>query len=118
MPSNPNGGQTDDTENDKDFSFSNRLVTLVQRAAESTHRAGGPEAAVIYEGTVPCFGEDFAYFQKRIPGALLFLGVSNPEKGTIGMPHAPFYQTDDTAIAVGARAMAHVLFDHLAQSRR
>jgi metal-dependent amidase/aminoacylase/carboxypeptidase family protein len=91
---------------------------LVQRAAESIRRVLGAEHAPVYEGAVPYFGEDFAFFQKQVPGALLFLGVSNPAKGIVGMPHAPFYQADDDAILVGARAMAGVLFDYLEQGAR
>ena len=48
-----------------------------------------------------------------MPGVLFFLGVSNPEKGIVGMPHSPGYAADDEAIFVGARAMAAVLLDFL-----
>ncbi len=90
---------------------------LAQRAAESIRRVLGPERTMVYEGAVPYFGEDFAFFQKQVPGVLFFLGVSNPEKGIVGLPHAPFYQADDGAIQVGARAMAGVLTEVLAQGR-
>jgi metal-dependent amidase/aminoacylase/carboxypeptidase family protein len=90
----------------------------VQRAAESIRRVLGAERAPVYEGAVPYFGEDFAFFQKEIPGALLFLGVSNPAKGIVGMPHAPFYQADDDAIPVGVRAMTAVLLDYLEPGAR
>jgi metal-dependent amidase/aminoacylase/carboxypeptidase family protein len=92
-------------------------AALVQQAAASLLRTQGPERAVVYEGTVPYFGEDFAYFQRQVPGVLFFLGVSNPEKGIIGVPHAPFHQADDGAILVGARAMANVLLDYLERDR-
>jgi metal-dependent amidase/aminoacylase/carboxypeptidase family protein len=88
---------------------------LAQRAAESIRRVLGPERTRVYEGTVPYFGEDFAFYQKQVPGVLFFLGVSNPAKGIAGQPHAPFYQADDDAIQAGAHAMAGVLLEFITQ---
>ena len=62
---------------------------------------------------VPAFSEDFGSFQALVPGVMFFLGVSNPEKGIVGMPHSPTYVADDESIFVGARAMAAVLLDFL-----
>lgn len=90
----------------------------MRRSAASLRRVLGQEGAVVYDGTVPCFGGDLAFFQKRVPGALFFLGVSNPGKGIVGIPHAPSFQADDEAVLVGARAMAAVVFDYLAQDGR
>jgi len=59
------------------------------------------------------FSEDYGSFQERVPGVLWFLGVSNPEKGTVGMPHTPNYVADEAAILVGARAMTAVILDRL-----
>ena len=68
-------------------------------------------AAQIIEVVAPGFSEDFGSFQALVPGVMFFLGVSNPEKGTVGMPHTPSYVADDESIFVGARAMAAVLLD-------
>ena len=57
----------------------------------------------------PAFSEDFGSFQREVPGAMYFLGVSNPEKGTVGFPHTPNYVADDDAIMVGAHAMLAAL---------
>lgn len=66
----------------------------------------------------PAFSEDFGFFLENIPGAMYWLGVSNPEKGTLGMPHSPSYVADDGAIHVGAKAMSQVLFSFLTSSSR
>ena len=58
-------------------------------------------------------GEDFAFYQQVIPGAMYWLGVSNSEKGTVGMPHSRDYVADEGSIMVGARAMSAVLLDYL-----
>jgi metal-dependent amidase/aminoacylase/carboxypeptidase family protein len=91
---------------------------LVNRALDTIRRVVGEKGTLVQEGAPPYFGEDFGYYQKQIPGAFFWLGVSNPEKGIIGLPHAPFYQADDAAILVGGRVMANVLLDFLEQGNR
>jgi metal-dependent amidase/aminoacylase/carboxypeptidase family protein len=71
------------------------------------------EANVIASGSTPYFGEDFAFFQQIIPGAMYWLGVSNAEEGIVGMPHSPGYVADEESILVGSKAMAAVLLDYL-----
>jgi metal-dependent amidase/aminoacylase/carboxypeptidase family protein len=77
-----------------------------------------PDAPVVAPLTtvVPAFSEDFGVFQDALPGVFFFLGVSNPAKGTVGMPHTPDYVADEAAILVGAKAMAAVLLDRLSLS--
>jgi len=50
-------------------------------------------------------GEDFSYFQEKIPGAFMFIGVGNPEKGIIYPQHHPKYDIDETALANGVGIM-------------
>ena len=65
-------------------------------------------------GSAPFFGEDFALFQQRIPGAMFFLGVANEEKGIAALNHFPDYDIDERAIEVGTVAMSNVLLSYLA----
>jgi metal-dependent amidase/aminoacylase/carboxypeptidase family protein len=44
---------------------------------------------------------------------MYWLGVSNEEKGIIGMPHSPQFAVDEEAIFVGAKTMAAVLLNYL-----
>jgi metal-dependent amidase/aminoacylase/carboxypeptidase family protein len=44
---------------------------------------------------------------------MYWLGVSNSEAGTSGMPHSPNFVADEESIFVGAKAMAAVLLDNL-----
>jgi len=87
-------------------------VQLVRDSREPLSRALG-ETNVIQSGATPYFGEDFAFYQQVIPGALYWLGVSNSEKGTVGMPHSPGYVADEASIMVGSKAMSAVLLDYL-----
>ncbi|MFN0060698.1 MAG: M20 family metallopeptidase [Planctomycetota bacterium] len=53
-------------------------------------------------------GEDFAYYQQKIPGAFLFLGTRNTAKGLIYFCHHPRFQVDDPALEVGVRTWLHI----------
>lgn len=90
-------------------------VQLVRDSREPLVHVLG-EANVIASGSTPYFGEDFAFYQQVIPGALYWLGVSNSETGTVGMPHSPGYVADEESIMVGSMAMAAVLVDYLDRS--
>ena len=78
---------------------------LVDRTAASI-KAHAPELAVLpAPGVIPAFSEDFGSFQKSVPGVMYFLGVNNPESGTVGFPHSPNYVADDSSVLVGIEAM-------------
>lgn len=64
-------------------------------------------------GAIPAFSEDFGSFQAEVPGVMYFLGVSNPEAGTVGMPHSPNYVADDASVLVGTRAMLAAMLARL-----
>lgn len=51
-------------------------------------------------------GEDFSYFQEKVPGAFIFIGVGNPEKGIIYPHHHPKFDMDEKALANGVEVMA------------
>jgi len=57
--------------------------------------------------------EDFAYFQKEIPGFYYFLGVGNKAKGITAMIHTPEFDVDEESLVIGTRVMANVLVDYL-----
>ena len=89
-------------------------AALVKSATASVETVLGAGSVTPLPALVPAFSEDFGSFQDVVPGAFFFLGVSNPEKGIVGMPHTPNYAADDEAIFVGARSMGAVLLDFLA----
>ena len=87
---------------------------LVRQGNAAIARALGNDTAVAtVRSLIPAFSEDFGAFQAEVPGVMWFLGVSNPARGTVGMPHAPNYVADEGAIVVGARAMGAVLLARL-----
>ena len=61
--------------------------------------------------------EDFAYFQREIPGFYYFLGVGNKAKGITAMIHTPEFDVDEDSLVTGTRVMANVLVDYLERHR-
>ncbi|HBY64288.1 MAG TPA: amidohydrolase [Solibacterales bacterium] len=62
--------------------------------------------------------EDFAYFQKRIPGVMYWLGIANKARGITAMIHTADFDADEDALVVGVKAMSNVLLDWLEKNAR
>jgi len=57
--------------------------------------------------------EDFSFYQQRIPGAYLWLGVTNATRGITAGVHTADFDLDEDSLVVGVRAMSGVLLDYL-----
>jgi len=57
--------------------------------------------------------EDFAYYQKVVPGFYYFLGVGNRAKGITAGWHTPEFDVDEDSLVVGVKVMSNVLLDYL-----
>lgn len=86
---------------------------LIERAGKVILPLLGEESFQVTRGTIPFFSEDFGFFQDEAPGVMFWLGVSNAEKGYVGLPHSQNYVADEESIFVGAKAMSLVLLDYL-----
>lgn len=90
---------------------------LEARVRKTVRNTLGENALVPLSGVIPMFSEDFGAFledtPEDIPGVMLFLGVSNAEKGWVGMPHSSAYVADEEAIFIGARTLAAIVLDSL-----
>jgi amidohydrolase len=53
-------------------------------------------------------GEDFSYFLAKVPGAMMFLGSSNPERGLAHPHHSPQFDFDEACLATGIELMSTV----------
>ena len=60
--------------------------------------------------------EDFSWYQKIVPGALMFLGVGNEEKHTNFAQHHPQFNSDDEALPNGTASLAAVAYGFINQS--
>ena len=52
--------------------------------------------------------EDFAYFLERVPGAFVFVGARNRERGIDAQHHSPRFDLDETALPRGAELLARL----------
>lgn len=60
--------------------------------------------------------EDYAYYQREVPGLFLFLGITPPEQvGTAPANHSPRFFVDESALVTGMRTLAHLAADYLFQ---
>jgi amidohydrolase len=57
--------------------------------------------------------EDYAYYQRVIPGFFYFLGVGNRSKGISAGWHTPEFDVDEESLVVGTKVMTSVLVDFL-----
>ncbi|WP_299436468.1 M20 family metallopeptidase [uncultured Aquimarina sp.] len=62
-------------------------------------------------GQTPYFGEDFIFYQQKVPGVFFFLGGSNIEKGIVSMPHTPNFAIDETTIKFGVQSFASLILE-------
>ena len=58
-------------------------------------------------------GEDFAYFQEKIPGAMVLLGVRNEACAAIYPQHHMKYTVDESVLVKGAALHVQTALDFL-----
>lgn len=54
--------------------------------------------------------EDFAYYQREVPGLFLFLGCRNEERGFVHALHTPRFDFDEEALVPGLEAFWRIAF--------
>jgi len=59
--------------------------------------------------------EDFAYYQKQIPGMFFFLGVADPDDARPASNHSPYFYADERALPVGVKALTYLALDYLSK---
>lgn len=50
-------------------------------------------------------GEDFAFYQEHVPGAMIRLGCASPSAGSAPL-HSPSFDLDERALSIGAKILA------------
>lgn len=61
----------------------------------------------LIEGTIVMGAEDFSFFEERIPGLFLHVGIYDPSLPRSERPanHSPFFFADDAALMTGVRTL-------------
>ncbi len=86
---------------------------LTERMSGTLRRVGGEGAVAI--APLVTGAEDFAHYQREIPGMFFFLGIVPEGTNPADAPpnHSPRFFADEGALPVGVRAMAHLAVDYL-----
>jgi len=58
-------------------------------------------------------GEDFSYFQEKVPGFYFFLGGMTPGNTEAFPHHTPDFKIDDAGLLLGVKAMSQIAIDYL-----
>ena len=68
----------------------------------------------LIDGAVVMGAEDFSFFQERIPGLFLHVGVYDPSIPRSERPanHSPFFIAEDAALMTGVRALVGFAMDY------
>jgi amidohydrolase len=64
-------------------------------------------------------GEDFAFYQEKVPGLFFFLGTNAPgaDPAKAAPNHSPHFTVDDSALVFGVRALASLAVSYLEDPR-
>ena len=60
-------------------------------------------------------GEDFSYFQEKVPGVYFFLGGMTPENTEPFPHHTPDFKIDDAGMLLGVKSLTQLALDYLNQ---
>jgi amidohydrolase len=84
---------------------------LVEETLPAIRRVVGDANLIAPKPFMPA--EDFAWFQKVIPGFYYFLGVGNKARGITAGWHTAEFDVDEESLVVGVKVMSTVLLDYL-----
>ena len=78
---------------------------LLRKMMPTLNWAAGDEN--VNESTLITGAEDFSFFQERMPGLFLMLGINDPSVSRSDRPsnHSPFFIAEDSALMTGVRTL-------------
>ncbi len=86
---------------------------LTERMLPTLRRAAGADNVRV--GPLVGTAEDFSYFQQKVPGLFVFLGVTPRDQDYTTAPqnHSPLFFADESALPVGVKVMTNLALDYL-----
>ncbi|MGH9384553.1 MAG: amidohydrolase [Vicinamibacterales bacterium] len=86
---------------------------LTERMVPTLRRAAGAENVRV--GPLTGTAEDFSYYQQKVPGLFVFLGVTprDQDHTKVAQNHSPLFFADESALPVGVRVMTSLAIDYL-----
>lgn len=86
---------------------------LTEKMVASLRKAAGPENVIRINAVTGA--EDFAFYQKKVPGFFFFVGAMPPDQEMSRVPahHTPDFMIDERAFLTGIKAMLNVTVDYM-----
>ncbi len=86
---------------------------LTQKMAPSLQRAAGASNTLVINAITGA--EDFAFYQKKVPGLFFFVGAMPPDQdpNTVPSHHTPDFMVDERAFVTGVKAMLDLTADYM-----
>jgi amidohydrolase len=87
---------------------------LTEKMVASLQRAAGGEKNVV-RINAQTGAEDFASYQKKVPGLFFFVGACPPGQDPSKAPshHTPDFMMDESSMVTGVKALLNVTFDYM-----
>lgn len=91
-------------------------TALTNAMLPTLRRVAGAENVGISPLIMPA--EDFSFFQERVPGLYLMLGVTPRDRDPATVPrnHSPYFFADEAALPVGVKTLSSLALDWLTQN--
>ncbi|HEX4931721.1 MAG TPA: M20/M25/M40 family metallo-hydrolase, partial [Gemmatimonadaceae bacterium] len=92
-------------------------AALTERIRPVVERVAGRDRTIA--GQVTTTAEDFSWFQQKVPGVYMFLGVTPPSEDlkAVARNHSPRFFADEGAMPTGVRLLASLAADYLAMTK-
>ncbi|MEO8680046.1 MAG: amidohydrolase [Vicinamibacterales bacterium] len=86
---------------------------LTERMLPTLKRAAGADNVKV--AALTGTAEDFSYFQQKVPGLFVFLGVTPRDQDytKAAQNHSPLFFADESALPIGVRVMSNLAIDYL-----
>ena len=105
------GSATIDIQNNTAITFND--VALTQQMLPTLENVAGKENVNLMKATTG--GEDFSFFQEKVPGFYFFLG-GRPENAEPTRHHTPDFFIDESGLLLGVKTMTQLTLDFLSNS--
>ncbi|MFD1061983.1 amidohydrolase [Winogradskyella litorisediminis] len=86
-------------------------AALTEQILPSIQKVAGAENVQLMKATTG--GEDFSYFQEKVPGVYFFLGGMTPGNTESFPHHTPDFQIDESGLLLGVKAFTQITLDYL-----
>ncbi|MBL7844087.1 MAG: amidohydrolase [Cyclobacteriaceae bacterium] len=86
---------------------------LTEKMVASLQKAAGEKNVVRINAVTGA--EDFAFYQKKVPGFFFFIGAMSPDQDPAKVPahHTPDFMIDERGLLIGLKAMLNVTLDYM-----